>query len=256
MMFDTHMHGEFSTDSKMRIEEAINQSRKYNLGIIITDHMDLNFHDKSKFRFNEEEYFKKYNPFRDEKVLLGIEIGMSENYINDYEDICNNHPFDYVIGSVHDMYDIDLYYADELYKNNSKKEFYEEYFMQMVNSINTHSFIDSLGHIDYLSRCAKYEDKEMYYEEFKEHIDYVLKTLIDKGICIELNTRRLENEKAVNNLIKIYNRFKELGGKYITIGSDAHNVESIGKNFKTALEMVEYCQLKPVYFKNRQIQYD
>ncbi|MCY6371929.1 histidinol phosphate phosphatase [Clostridium ganghwense] len=254
-MFDTHVHTEFSTDSIMKIEDLIKKSQNYNLGVIITDHMDLNYYNKDEFRFDVEDYFEKYSAYRNEKILLGVEIGMCDKYLEEYKNMCTKFPFDYVIGSVHDMYDIDLYYGDELYKTKSKKQLYEEYFNCMVKSINTHSFIDSLGHIDYISRYAQYEDSEIYYEEYKDFIDEVLKTLIDKGICIELNSRRLSNKKAVYNLIEIYKRFSELGGKYITLGSDAHDKDNIGKYFHIASNIVEQCNLKTVYFKNRKMKF-
>ncbi|MCY6355784.1 histidinol phosphate phosphatase [Clostridium sp. ZS2-4] len=255
-MFDTHVHTEFSEDSTMKIQEVVEKSGELNLGVIITEHMDLNYYDNSKFRLDIEEYFKKYSNFRNNNILLGVEIGMSEKYNKDYEDMTNKFPFDYIIGSVHDVHDIDLYYAEKLYKTTSKKEFYEEYFRYMVKSINDHPFIDSLGHIDYISRYAKYDDTEIYYEEFKEFIDEVLKVLIDKGICIELNTRRLGDKSASDNLLKIYTRFGELGGKYITVGSDAHNSNGIAKNFNIAEQIIEQCNLKAVYFKNRKMQFN
>ena len=79
------------------------------------------------------------------------------------------------------------------------------------------------------------------------------KVLIKKNKVIELNTRRLNDKKAVDSLIPIYKRYRELGGKYVTIGSDSHNKESIGKNFDVALNIIKECNLTPVYFKERKI---
>ncbi len=250
-MFDTHIHTTYSTDSKMTIEEVVDRSTKYNLGAIITEHMDLNYKDDKQFRFNPKDYFNNYEKYRSNKLLLGIEVGMCNEYSKEYESICKEFPFDYVIGSLHEMYDFDLYEADELYKSKSKSELYEEYFIQIVERLNEHKFIDSLGHIDYLSRCAQYEDREMYYDEFKEYIDEVLKTLVDKDISLEINARRLGDNSAVENLIKIYRRYNELGGRYITIGSDAHTTDSIGNHFHVASEIAAFCNLKTTYYKNR-----
>ena len=41
MVFDTHLHTEISSDSEMKIEEAIKQAKALNLGLIITELMDL-----------------------------------------------------------------------------------------------------------------------------------------------------------------------------------------------------------------------
>lgn len=253
-MFDTHIHTNFSTDSKMKIEEVLQKIKQENLGAIITEHMDLNYRDSSMFRFNCEDYFKIYSSYRTDNLLLGIEIGMNNKFSNEYKNLVKKYPFDYVLGSLHEMYDTDLYEADELYKSKSKRELYEEYFFEMVSCINEHHFIDSLGHIDYICRYAKYEDTEIYYDDYKELIDNVLKAAINKGIVMELNTRRMGNKKSVYNLLKIYKRFKELGGEFLTIGSDAHSAETIGIHFNVAKEMAEACNLRIVYFKNRKME--
>lgn len=250
-MFDTHMHTNYSTDSKMTIEEVVDKSVRDNLGVIITEHMDLNYRDKNQFRFNVTDYFNNYEKYKSSKLLLGIEVGMSNKYYSEYERICREYPFDYVIGSLHELYDVDLYEADSIYNNIGKKELYIKYFTEIVSRLDKHNFIDSLGHIDYLSRCAQYDDREMHYEQYSEYIDEVLKTLVDKDISIEINTRRLGEKEALDNLIKIYKRYNELGGKYVTIGSDAHTSENIGKHFKIAAGMAEFCNLKMVYYKNR-----
>ena len=72
---------------------------------------------------------------------------------------------------------------------------------------------------------------------------------------MEINTRRLSNKEACNNLINIYKAYKQVGGKYVTIGSDAHNAEDIGANFIIANNICEICGLKPVYFRNRKMQF-
>jgi histidinol-phosphatase (PHP family) len=41
----------------------------------------------------------------------------------------------------------------------------------------------------------------------------------------------------------------------VTIGSDAHVPQDIGKYFGVAFAMAEACKLKPVYFKERKPNY-
>jgi histidinol-phosphatase (PHP family) len=253
-MFDTHMHTRFSTDSKMSIEAAIKKAEELNIGIIITEHMDLNFPDKDQFIFDPKQYFNEYSRYRSHKVLLGIELGMITDQVEENKKIIESYPFDYVIGSVHLVDNIDVL-AEELYINRSKKDSYERYFKYMLDCIKTHNFVDSIGHIDYISRYSVYEDKEIYYEDFSEHIDEVLKAAIQAGKALELNTRRLGSSDAVNNLRKIYKRFYELGGRIITVGSDSHYENSIGFNFDTAKAIAESCNLKIVYFKERKPEY-
>jgi histidinol-phosphatase (PHP family) len=253
-MFDGHIHTKFSTDSKMTIEAAIKRANELNLGIITTEHIDFNCPVPGEFIFDVDKYFKEYSKYRNNKVLLGVEIGMIDDRTVENEKVASSYPFDYVIGSIHIIDNIDIYYND-FYDGRNKKESYEHYFKYMLHCIKSHSFVDSLGHIDYIARYANYDDKELYYDDFSDHIDEILKTVVENGIALELNTRRLNNKEAVKNLQKIYKRYYQLGGKIITVGSDAHSVDSIGCNFNKAKVIAESCNVKIVYFKERNPEY-
>lgn len=253
MIFDTHVHTKISTDSDMEIEEAIKAAGNRNVGLIITEHMDLNHPDPEMFRFNVDEYFNAYGNYRGKSLLLGVEIGMTEEILKKNEEL-NNYDFDYLIGSIHFLGNYDIYYK-EAYEGKSKHDVYTEYLQTMYNNIKCHTFIDSLGHIDYISRYAPYDDKEIYYHEYREIITAIFSTLIENNIALEINTRRLGNKSAAENIAKLYKEYHNLGGKYITIGSDAHNEKAIASNFSVALGICENCNLTPVYFKNRNIQY-
>ncbi len=255
-MFDTHIHTKkFSSDAHMEIEDAIKSAEDKNISLIITEHMDLKFPKEGLFYFDAKEYFNHYSKYRKNNLLLGIEIGMKQDCIEESRDVVRSNPFDYVIGSVHLVDNLDVYY-DNYYKGKDKREAYEKYFIAMLNCVKHYDFIDSMGHIDYICRYAKFEDKEIYYKDHCDIIDEILKTLIDNDKCMELNTRRLNDENAVKNLLTIYKRYRALGGKNITIGSDSHNKEAIGSNFNIARDIAESCDLKIVYFKERKKEYE
>ncbi|MCR3761084.1 histidinol phosphate phosphatase [Clostridium felsineum] len=254
MIFDTHIHTLFSTDSKMEINEAIDAANKKNIGMIITEHIDFNYPVKGKFVFDIDKYFKDYYKYRSDKVLLGVEIGMGEEIKDQNREINKNYDFDYVLGSIHLLGGKDLYEKD-MYKNSDKREVFETYFETMLASLSCHTYINSLAHIDYISRYATYKDPEIYYNEYSDYIDEVLKFIVDREIAFEINTRRIGKKEICDNLIPIYKRYRELGGRFVTIGSDSHNKESIGANFENAFKIAESCNLKPVYFEKRNIKY-
>lgn len=253
-MFDTHLHTRFSTDSKMEIEEAICRAGELNTGIIITEHMDLKYPVPGKFTFDVDEYFTRYSKFRGQNVLLGIEIGMCEDCLLENRSIESKYDFDYVLGSIHMVDDMDIYY-ESFYENKSKEKAYNEYFDAMLRCIKLYDFADCLGHIDYICRYSRYEDKEIHYDLFKDKIDNILKAVAETERALEINTRRFQSKKAVDALIPVYKRFKELGGKYVTIGSDAHKDAAIGANFDTAQQIADICGLKSVYFRQRKKEY-
>jgi histidinol-phosphatase (PHP family) len=223
-------------------------------GATITEHLDLDFPlDDTLFKFNIAEYLNKYGLFTKKyNIGLGLEIGLKENTLKKADEIIKNNNFDFVIGSIHLVNNMDLYY-DEFYRGKTKNEAYNEYLTSVRNCIKEFNNYDSLGHIDYICRYSPYEDKEIYYEEFKGIIDEILKILIKNKKCLEVNTKRLKNESAYLNIKKILEAFKGLGGKYVTIGSDAHKEEDLGMNFERAITIINEVGLKSVYFRERRI---
>ncbi len=254
MMFDTHTHTNFSTDSRMDIKEAVEICHKDDIGIVITEHMDTNYPGNKKFRFEPEMYFNQFQNYREDKILLGIELGINEEFKKENREIILKWPFDQVIGSLHFLGNYDIYEKDT-YQGRDKHSVYTEYFNSISNLIDSHNYIDILGHIDYICRYADYDDSEIYYQEYKDLIDEILIKCVHNEIVLELNTRRLNNKIVLKNLYPIYKRYKDIGGKYIAIGSDAHSKEAIGNNFFEAYQFAENLNFKVVYFKNRNIQY-
>lgn len=253
-MFDSHIHTKFSTDSKMTIDEVLKKSQKEDIGIILTEHFDLKSISPGEFIFDLDDYFKQYEPYRNDKFLLGIEMGMKLDCIEENKELAYKHDFDFVLASIHlaeyegKYYDI---YTEEFYHGRNKKEVYTNYLENMLNCIKKYDFIDSLGHIDYICRYARYEDTELYYSEYEEILNEIFKELIFKDIALEINTRRLGNKDVHKPLFHIYENFKKLGGKYVTTGSDSHKDMDIGSNFKVAYEIAEGAGLRPIYYKKR-----
>lgn len=253
-MFDCHIHTEFSTDSQMDIKDAIDVSKDLGIGIIITDHMDYKHYESGLFVFDPDEYFDKYEKYRNDRLLLGVEIGFREDSLGEIRGLIKNYPFDFVIGSIHVVNGEDIYYKD-FYLGKSKEEAYSEYLKATLSLVRHHNLFDSLGHMDYITRYSIYEDKALYYSEFADIIDEILKGLSQAGKAIEINTRKINDEITAHNFIQILKRFRELGGRHVTIGSDAHKPEDIGINFKRAEEIASACKLRPIYYKGRKHYY-
>jgi histidinol-phosphatase (PHP family) len=254
MMYDTHIHTGFSHDSRMDIKEVLLKIKQLDMGVIITEHIDMNYPDPLAFNLDVASYFKEYSTLRCEQLLLGIEVGMGLEDISANRKLTETHPFDFVLGSIHVVDNADLY-EEGFYTGKTKRQVYEQYFEVMFACLNAYDFIDSLGHIDYISRYARFADREVRYDEFAKCIDDILALLVRNQICLEINARRLGDRQAVDSLKPIFKRYYDLGGRYVTIGSDAHIPGDIGKNFTSAFEIAEYCNLKAVWFKERRMEY-
>ncbi|WP_250858776.1 histidinol phosphate phosphatase [Oceanirhabdus seepicola] len=258
MIFDSHVHTDFSGDSDMKIADAIKRADELGIGLVITDHMDINDYIKNRSGFDVDKFFEAYTKLRSDKLLLGIELGLREEAVERNVHLVNNYDFDFILGSTHAPYaskhEYEFFDA-EVYVGKSKREAYEEYFRSMIRGVKENEYIDSLAHIDYIARYSRYDDKELYYNEYKPLIDEVLKEVALREKSMEISTRRIGNKTSADELMKIYKRFRELGGETVTIGSDGHYPGAIGANLKSGLEMAEACGLKPVYYKKRKIHF-
>lgn len=241
MIFDCHSHTKFSADSKMLAADAIARAESLNLGIVFTEHFDYNLPGDIDFTFDAAAYMNEYKKFRSDRVKLGVEIGMLEPARKANKNFLAQAKFDLVIGSIHVVDGVDIY-MPEFYADKDKMTAYRKYFGAMAEEVAVEDF-DVLGHIDYICRAATYDNPEIEYETFKSEIDEVLKIVVERGKILELNTRRLNKKIAVEELKPVYKRYKEFGGRFITIGSDAHVVEAVGANFDVALKFAEDLNL-------------
>ena len=252
-MFDTHLHTEFSIDSQMTLKEAMESAQSKGLGIIVTEHLDIEYPENpDDFIFDIDEYFAAFEQFRSDKVLLGVELGLRTECNEKNEEIIKDKNFDEIIGSIHVVDGMDIY-RKSFTTNIEKKHSYGKYFAAMLDCIASFDDFDTLGHVDYICRYAAYDDPEIYLEDFYDEWTSICRALIEKEKVLELNTRRLDNRFAVEKLVPLYKHYKILGGKYITIGSDAHKTIDVGKEFSFAHDLADNIGLKPVYFKNRKM---
>ena len=90
-------------------------------------------------------------------------------------------------------------------------------------------------------------------KKFADKTDIILKEIINRGVALEINTSCLDtNYNALMPDIPIIERYKELGGYLLTLGSDAHIAERIAHGFDYALCELSRLEFKNIYYyKNR-----
>ena len=245
MIFDSHMHTEVSADSAMKAEDALERAAKLGIGAVFTEHEDMDFPGEKDFTFSPEDYWKKYEALRGrgEWLRLGVELGMQEGLAEKNRAFLLRAPFDQVIGSIHTLMGFDLYY-ETLYEGREKEEVYRLYLKTMAHCVRSHGeFIDILAHIDYIARYAAYLDTELTYAAY------------ETDTVLELNTRRFDAPQGKSSLVPIFRRYREMGGREVTLGSDAHNAAAIGFAFRDAHEMAASLDLSVVTFFERKKEY-
>jgi len=252
MLFDSHSHTEISADSEMTARAALAAAERAGVGLVFTEHLDWDFPGEDSFVFVPQAYWEQYHSLRSDHLRLGVEIGLEAGTEARSAAFVEQAPFDLVIGSIHLLNHQDLYYP-ETFAGCEQREVYAQYFTVMAEQVRRCDFINVLGHIDYICRYAPYDNPELQYSQYSELIDAVLRAVIETDKVLELNTRRLGSRLALKELVPVYARYHELGGRYVTLGSDAHVPEAIAANFAIAQDFTAQLGLHPVTFVARQM---
>ena len=258
---DMHMHTWFSTDSEAcprdMADEAVRKGLKT---ICFTDHFD-----KDDLEWGEEgifdvdAYFVEMQKLQEEyagklNIRIGIELGL-RTYLKDYyEELTKKYPFDFVIGSVHNVpYKKDaegniLYTdpaAEKLFTDRTDKKAYRLMMETTLENVRTSDCFQTLGHLDYVVRYGKSREKEYSYTDYADIIDEILKLLIEKEKGLEVNSAGLKyGLPFAHPHPDVLKRYRELGGEIITIGADAHKPEHIAYDFAKAEEILKGCNFK------------
>lgn len=258
---DMHMHTWFSTDSEACPRDMANEAvRKGLKTICFTDHFD-----KDDLEWGEEgifdvdAYFVEMQKLQEEyagklNIRIGIELGL-RTYLKDYyEELTKKYPFDFVIGSVHNVpYKKDaegniLYTdpaAEKLFTDRTDKEAYRLMMETTLENVRTSDCFQTLGHLDYVVRYGKSREKEYSYTDYADIIDEILKLLIEKEKGLEVNSAGLKyGLPFAHPHPDVLKRYRELGGEIITIGADAHKPEHIAYDFAKAEEILKFCGFK------------
>lgn len=244
MLFDNHLHTAFSFDSRMDIKEALKQAKQEGIGLAVTDHLDLNLDYRS---FDPNEYRTFYEKYRKMGIMLGTEAGMDPRYAEKTEEFVEVSAPDFILGSIHCIYD-DNIYAKGTFHKYEREEFWQLYFSYVLECLNTHPFIDSLAHLDYPARLTPYGVPGFSFKEHEKHIVPIYEHLIKEGIALELNLKRFLDHKNHAEFKEHFSVYRELGGRLVTLGSDAHQREAVGKKIREAYRLVSSLDLKAVHF--------
>ena len=245
-LYDQHLHSSFSSDSVRGliipdiVETAIERGL---IGIAITDHYDPlwpNGDDPSDLDLpayeaalteTERVYAGRI------RFAKGIELGM---HTGEAMDMCqktvNAYPYDFVIGSIHYSVTEPLHYPN-FYEERTLEGILDEYYTLLLDCVKLYKDYDVIGHINFVDR---YTDGFAPQEMYMPYIEEILRVVIDDGKGIEINTSAFRYDIGHHGTPTqpTLNRFKELGGEIITIGSDAHNLVDIGSYIKEGEEML------------------
>lgn len=242
ILTDVHNHSTFSSDGRSSLEDMVGTAKAKGLRYFgISEHFDydyialgLEIQGFEPPYIDAAAYFKRAAELKQKHndsnftFLAGGELGFTKNEwcYEEYFRLIEKFNPDFVVNSVHTVEGLDCWY-DVYFTGKSKERAYRAYLEAVLNSLAVPYHYDIVAHIGYCSRNAKYPDPKLRYEDYRELFDQILSTIVQKGKILEVNSSARGAGSDFLPDTDILARYFELGGRLISIASDAHATDRI-----------------------------
>lgn len=271
MFADYHVHTCYSDDSEYLMEDVVRDAISLGMNeICFTDHVDYGI--KRDWDDPLGVIYRKGGPGEPERmpvanvdypryaaeiaslqekyagqiaIKMGLEFGMQQHTVPQYEKLFASYPFDFIILSVHQVEDKE-FWTQDFQRGRTQEEYNLRYYEEILALVRQYHNYSVLGHLDLISRY----DKAGYYpfERIRPIITEILKTVIEDGKGIEVNTScyryGLQDLTPSVDILKLY---RGLGGKIITIGSDSHKKEHLGAHIPETMQRIKQLGFDEIY---------
>ncbi len=253
---DYHVHSSFSSDSHESLHRICLQAVHLGLKEVgLADHLSLFPKDPNYGCLNQlySSYVDAVEKCRQQfKGALAIFLGAEIDYHPDQEDeirgFLKEHPFDYVLVSVHYVDQLSL--MDPRFYLSRPPEVGIRQFVETLQRAVLLPELDILAHLDWIKRgWQKYWKELPYQPEFllEAGLDQVLQVLVERGALLEINTsgfRRGMGEPFPCEVI--LSCYRDLGGSYCVLGSDAHSAAELANGFLEGMALARRVGLEIV----------
>lgn len=246
---DYHVHTAFSDDSQTPMEDVIRRALALGVDeVCFTEHVDYGV--KTVLNCDYPAYFAALERFREQyrgrlTIRAGIEFGVQADTIPRYEEVFRQYPFDFVIMSNHQV-DNKEFWNQQFQEGRTQEEFQTAYYQAILDVVEGFQSYSVLGHLDMIKRydlCGPYPD-----EKILPTVEKILRRVIAGGKGIEVNTSSfrygLPDLTPSRRILELY---RQLGGRILTLGSDAHDTPHLADHFPQVREILrdmgfrEFC---------------
>ena len=276
MLYDYHLHSEFSDDSHTPMEAQIERGIALGLDeMCFTDHVDYGIKKdwtdageigwrggdgigtpKSSLEpltnVHYPEYFAKLYRMKrtyGDKIAIknGLEFGIQTHTIPQYEKLLQDYgdQLDFVLCSIHQVEDKEFWTGDFM-KGRTQDEYNQRYYQEMLDVVKAFKGYDVLAHVDLIARYDP--EGPIAFEKIQGILTEIFKIVIADGKGIELNTSSwhygLKDTTPARDILKLY---QSLGGKILTMGSDAHKPEFLTDHMQDAQTILRDLGFTEIY---------
>lgn len=240
---DCHNHTQCSADCEESLLRVAEQAARMGLSMVCTtDHLDLLGrsgkvleHWDWKPCVEQLETVRALCP-KGPELRMGIEINVPHLFPDRARQLLSGAELDLVVGSAHNLQKDGMDFCEWTYPDERRcYEALDDYFSSLL-AMSTMEEVDVLAHIPYTLRYMNDRDgNRAVLDGYYDRIKVILSNLIARGAGMELNTNR---GKSLADYRPILERYRRLGGEIVTLGSDAHVADDIGKGIVEATELL------------------
>ena len=251
-MFDQHVHSSFSFDSNEDLENYINVSN--NNDIITTEHLDfenpiINYKDSSIDYLKYVGQIKNLNKKYSNKFFSGIEIGYTPNSEKRIENFLKDKNFNLKLLSIHQNGNYDYMCVNK--KLISLEVLIQEYFEQMIQALESSIEFNILAHFEYGLRMIDISVTD-FDNLASVFLNKIIELIVKKEIAFEVNTKSMYKYKKENLYNYMIEKYIKKGGRFFTLGSDAHNIKEYAYKFDEAKNFLLSKNIKEIIlFKDK-----
>ena len=240
---DYHMHSRVSPDARHSMTEMAEAALRAGMNeVCFTDHIEpvaWNGRDPIEF-YDWGALSKEFREAREAlgdriQLRLGIELGEAVLDLPRTAELLKGAPeLDFIIGSTHILSErfgfVDMYFFHP--------EDEEEAVYALLSQGLMRQF-DVLGHLTLpLRYLNENQGFHLSFDPFEAEVEGILRTVVQKGRGIELNTNRGNTPLPDEKWLRMY---RDLGGEIITLGTDAHTPEFAGCAVRERQELLRRC---------------
>lgn len=246
---DYHLHSSFSSDSQASMESMIHEAiRRGMKTICFTEHHDIGYPenpDHLDFLLDLPSYKECFLQMKETykqqiELCFGIELGLMPQTLNECREFAHRENFDFIIGSTHIIDAMDPY-EPCYFETYPLKQGLQKYFEHILTNVSSFYDYCVYGHLDYAARYIKDKNFQFSYKDYGDLLDEILQTIIENGKGIEVNTAGLKYGMSdPNPHHEILQRYLELGGEILTIGSDGHCPQHMAYDFQKIPEYLKH----------------
>ncbi|MFQ5943969.1 MAG: histidinol-phosphatase HisJ family protein [Anaerolineales bacterium] len=240
---DLHVHTHYSCDCHSTMLEMCRAALSAGVTEIgFTEHYDLIPEDPCFAYFDMGTWWQELERHRNEfagelTIYAGIELGEPHRYLKEMKGVLDDYPWDYALGSLHWVGDELIFDRD--YFTREPDAAYREYFLELGEMAEIATF-DILAHMDVVKRFGFDLYGEFDPARYETEIRAVLHTIADRGLALEVNSSQLRRSVARSAPDRpVIDWFLDEGGRWVTLGSDAHEPAHIGHGLERGLTLVK-----------------